>query len=170
MPNEAGTCGPVACVDKVGNPLKGYVRNNKGVCMPKNCGNGYVFNYATGNCVSQNSHTGQELLRIKKVNDAIQAKQNAEQIIRYYKPTLTWDDPNDQKTYGRMVGDYSDISGAQQAYQDDLNAFRAQRQRDFEAKMLKEYEEKAKRTKSCYPKVVRPCAKSTSPWASFWTH
>lgn len=167
MKNEVGACGPVACVGEDGSPLLGYTRNSQGVCAPKKCGRGYVFNYLTGNCVSTNSYEGQELLKVKKYNDAVQAKENAERIISN-KPEF-----KDEKTRGSfqaMLGGYNQVAAAQAAYQTDLNAFRKQRQLDFQKELLKAQERKAECASRCYPSTHRPCATRSTPYSWAYNH
>lgn len=169
MLNEAGRCGPVACVDENGRQLKGFVRNRQGECVPKKCAPGYVFNYATGKCVSQNSYQGQQLLRVKKFNDAVQAKAQAQRIIDNYNPDYK-DNEKMQKTYGSMLGGIDQIAAAQQDYDREYSQFLKERQEQFAKQQRKSLERRAKSTMICAPTQYRPLAKSNSHWASMWTH
>lgn len=169
MLDEAARCGPVACVDEYGRQLKGFVRNKQGECVPKNCGPGYVFNYATGKCVTQNSYHGQHLLRVKKFNEAVQAKVQAQRIIDNYNPDYDKDEKL-QKTYGSMLGGINEIAAAQRDYDQEYSKFLIERQQQFATQQEKALRRRAKSTTICAPTQHRPLAKSDSHWASMWTH
>lgn len=167
MKNEVGACGPVACVGEDGSPLLGYTRNSQGVCAPKKCGRGYVFNYITGNCVPTNSYEGQELLKVKRHNDAFQAKENAERILKH-KPVFK--DEKTRSSFEAMLGGYNEVAIAQAAYQKDLKEFRAQRQLQFQAELRKAQERKAECASRCYPSSYRPCATRSTPYSWAYNH
>lgn len=169
MLDEVGACGPVACVDSEGRQLKGFVRNRQGECVPKKCATGYVFNYATGKCVSQNSYQGQQLLRVKKYNDAVQTKAQAQRVIDNYNPKYD-DDEKLQKTYGAMLGGVDQIAVAQRDYDNEYRQFLRERQDEFAAQQEKLMRRRAKSTTICAPSQHRPLAKSNSHWAGMWTH
>ena len=167
MRNEVGACGPVACVSADGSPLVGFTRNSQGECTPKKCGRGYVLNYLTGNCVSTNSYEGQELLRVKKYNDAVQAKVNAQRIIDN-KPEFK--DEKTRASFNAMLGGYDNIAKAQADYQKDLNQFRLKRQKQFQEELAKAQERKTECASRCYPSSHRPYATSSTPYSWAYNH
>lgn len=168
MTNSSGKCGTVPCVDANGNPLMGYVRNSRGECAPKSCGAGYVFNYATGKCVSQNTPMGQQLLAVKKFNDAIQAKAHAQKIIDNFEPKY---DANsvEEKTYGAMLGGTDAVAKAQASYRASLATMQKQRQLKYQEQLNKAYElEKQRSQLMSGGGGTAPCSTPTNPWGAFY--
>lgn len=168
MKNEVGACGPVACVDETtGRPLLGYTRNSQGVCAPKKCGRGYVFNYLTGNCVSTSSYEGQELLKVKRHNDAYQARINAQRII---DTPIEFKDDKTRASFKSMLGGYDRVADAQASYQTDLNNFRKERQKLFQAELVKAQERRSQSASRCHPSSHRPCATQSTPYSWAYNH
>jgi len=165
MLDQSGRCAPVRCVSKNGTPLVGYVRDAEGNCVPKDCGKGYVFNYATGKCVRRDTREGINLLAIKKYNDACRARDEADAIIRNYKPRFEGDE---HQTYGQMLGGTDTIAAAQKAFQDSRRKHEADRDRQYAERLRKAAEQQRQMSSEMAPHYPAPCGKSSSPWASFW--
>jgi len=85
---------------------------------------------------------GVNLLAIKKYNDAIRAQEEAEEILKNYKPMFKGDEAN---TYGKMLGGTNEIAAVQSEFMKS--------RRDHEAERDRLYAER-----------LRP----SSVWASFW--
>lgn len=121
-----------------------------------------MFNYANGKCVSQNSYEGQQLLRVKKYNDAVRARAAAQKMMERYEPIFDKSE-KDQATFGAMKGDLSQIAASQRAYEQAHREFQLERQRRFDRQQRKVYLEQMERLKLCPGKSAdRPHAKSNS--------
>lgn len=166
MMTASGRCGAVPCVDGAGNPLMGFVRNSRGECAPKNCGAGYVFNPATGKCVTQNSYMGQQLLQVKKVNDAHRAKAEAQKVIDQYDKASPFTDSAEDKLYKSMIGGTGAIAEAQSAYRTKLAETQKQRQENYEKQLQKAYDLEVQRSKLMSSARSRPCS-ATSPYGFY---
>lgn len=153
------------CVSENGTPLLGYVRNSEGQCVPKDCGRGYVFNYATGKCVRRDSREGVNLLAIKKYNDAIRAKKEAEEIMQNYQPNFKG---GEAETYGKMLGGTDKIAKVQQEFIEARRAHQAQRDKQYAERLQKAAEQHRKMSSQMASPYAEPCGPPSSPWASFW--
>ena len=169
MVNGSGKCGSVPCVDeKTGNPLIGYVRNSRGECAPKNCGAGYVFNYATGKCVSQNSAMGQQLLAVKKYNDAELAKAQAQKVLDNLRPVYTAGSV-EALTYGKMLGGTDKIAEAQAEYQQNLRSMQKERQQAYQKQLNTAYDIELQRSKLLSGgRGSTQCSTRENPWGAFF--
>lgn len=162
MRTDTGRCGPVACVDSNGLPLRGYVRDSQGNCAPKKCGAGYVFNPATGKCVSQNTYAGQHLLAVNKFNNAVRAKDEAEAVMN------GWKDADVQATFKKMTGNNDHIAGLQQGYLTDRQTYEKERNKQYQdqLKKLREYNQKraSASAASCQQPYMPFASDSSNPW------
>lgn len=145
-----GYCGTVPCVDPDGNPLAGHVRGADGTCAPRKCPAGYVFNYATGNCVTKNSYQGQELINVKRYNDAQLALEKAQKVLNN-RPTSA------VAIYNDMLGGSEQISAVQARYRKALAEQNLKMQAEVQrrAERQREVIEKAALLKNYYPEPQR---------------
>ena len=168
MMNSGGRCGTVPCLDSKGNPLIGYVRNSSGECAPKNCGAGYVFNYATGKCVSQNSALGQQLLAVKKHNDAQLAVNMANENMALYK------NPYDSAsaeylTYEALTGGADKIAEVQNNYRRKVLEAQKKRQKDYETQLASARKLELERSRlMATPYAASSCSTRENPWGAFF--
>lgn len=161
---DTGRCGPVACVDSNGYPLRGFVRDSQGNCAPKKCGAGYVFNPATGKCVSQNTYAGQKLLAVKKYNDAFQARADAQKILDQ-PPVFT--DPHEQATFQKMLGGSQKIASVQREFMEKQRLEAMARNTKYEQQLqkLRAYDQqRASASAASCPTPYMPFSSSSNPW------
>lgn len=163
MMTGSGKCGAVPCVDEDGNPLMGFVRNSRGECAPKNCGAGYVFNPATGKCVTQNSYMGQQLLQVKKVNDAHGAIDAAQKVIKQYESASPFTESAEDQIYKGMIGGEEAIASAQKDYRTKLAAEQKKRSDLYQKQLEEAYNLELQRSKLMNAARSRPCS-ATSPY------
>lgn len=83
-----------------------------------------MFKYATGKCVSQKTYQGQQLMAVKKYNDAKLAMENAQRVLET-PPTF------DDDVYAQMLGGSDTITSVQRNFGAAQANYRLKRQQQL---------------------------------------